>query len=342
VLGDMVPMKAHGNLSAYQIFINAFALFAQHIGKLLLPIDLNVFHVLHPISSLLEFRGVAGVFVTAAYAAAVAVVYRKNRTAFLGLVLIVIPLLPALYIPALGEASFAERYLYTPSAGFVVLLAASFAWLHEKLPRYGIPITLFTIALIVLYSVQTVRRNTVWKDDLTLFSDTVRKSPEGELPNGMFGVALMNVGRFNEAIEQLRKTLKLHPNSVNTYYNLGRALMKKGLPAEAIPALEKALTFTPDDPDARRNLAYSYLQLGMTDKAFEQFRILAESKVASPEAHLDFGVMLRQQGKTDDAIESYRKALALDPSYAKAHFNLGNAMRICDRRTGPSRGMKPP
>ena len=323
-LGGFSPVKSHGELGTYGYIINVFPLFAQHIGKLLFPTDLNAFHVLHPVRSLLEFKGVVGVFVAAAYAAATVVAYRKSRIAFLGLVLVAVPLLPALYIPALGEASFAERYLYLPSVGFVLLLAASFARSREKMPRYGLAITVFAMALAALYSIQTVGRNPVWKDDLTLFTDTVRKSPDGELPNGMLGIALMGAGRFDEAIVQFRKTLKLNPDSANAYYNLGLTLAKKGLPAEAIPEFQKALSLAPNDPDARRYLANSYARVGMTDKAIEQFRILVSIKTDSPEAYLDFGVALRRQGLTKEAIESYRKALAIDPEYAEAHFNLGN------------------
>ena len=324
-LGGFSPVKSHADLGTYGYVINVFPLFAQHIGKLLLPIKLNAFHVLHPVRSLVEFKGIVGLVVVAAFAAATVVAFRKSRIAFIGLVLVVVPLLPALYIPALGESVFAERYLYLPSVGFVILLAASFAWVREKMPRTGLAITVFAVSLALLYSVQTVRRNPVWKDDLTLFSDTVRKSPDGELPNGMLGIALMDAGRFDEAIGQFRKTIKLNPDSANAYYNLGLTFVKKGLPEEAIPEFEKALTLTPNDPDARRYLAKSYLSVGKTEKTIEQFRILLASKGASPEAYLDFGVALRQQGKTNEAVESYQKALAMDPEYAEAHFNLGNA-----------------
>jgi len=324
-LGGFSPVKSHGDLGTYGYIINVLPLFAQHIGKLLLPVDLNAFHVLHPVRSLLEFKGIVGIVVAAAFASATVVAYRRNRVAFIGLVLVVVPLLPALYIPALGEASFAERYLYLPSVGFVLLLAALFAWSREKMPRSGLAVTLLSISLAVLYSLQTVGRNPVWMDDLTLFTDTVRKSPDGELPNGMLGIALMGAGRFDDAIGQFRRTLALNPDSANAHYNLGLTYVKKGLPAEAIPEFQKALTLTPSDPDARRYLANSYLKVGMIDKAIEQFRILVASKGASPEAYLDFGVALRQQGKTNEAIESYRKALAMDPLYAAAQFNLGNA-----------------
>ena len=322
-LGSFSPVKVHGELAPYQLVINIFPLFVAYLQKLLLPVDLNAFHVLHPIASLLELKGIIALIVTAAYAAITVIAYRKNRTAFLCLMLIFIPLLPVFYIPALGESAFAERYLYLPSAGFVVLLVMSLAWLQKKMAQYGLAIILGAVSLAGLYSFQTITRNPVWKDDLTLFADTVKKSPDGELPNGMLGIALMGAGRFDEAVEQFRKTLKLNPNSPNAHYNLGLTLLKKGLPAEAIPEFQKALALTPDDLDARRYLAEANAKTGMTDKTGEPYRVLEKSGQNPPATYVELGIGLAKEGRLSEAVEQYKKALAIDPDYVDAHYNLG-------------------
>ncbi|MEE9614218.1 MAG: hypothetical protein V3W31_04595, partial [Thermodesulfobacteriota bacterium] len=120
VVGGLAPVNVHAGLSAYEQFINVFPLFAQHLGKLLLPMNLNVTHTFHPISSMLEWRGILSLFAAAAFMAAVWLLMRRSPTAAFGLLLVAVPLLPALYIPALGEHAFAERYLYMPSVGFVI------------------------------------------------------------------------------------------------------------------------------------------------------------------------------------------------------------------------------
>jgi tetratricopeptide (TPR) repeat protein len=324
VLRELAPVKTHGQLGAYGYVVNVFPIFAGYLGKLLLPWNLNAFHVFHPIASLMEPQGIAGLLVAIACIAAAIFLHGKNPPAFIGLVLIAVPLLPALYLPALGEAVFAERYLYLPSAGFVILLGGTFHRLRERAPRHGTAVVLAALCLVLSYSVMAAKRNPVWKDDLTLFADTVKKSPDGELPNGMLGVALMGAGRFDEAIEQFHRTLKINPASAHAHYNLGLTLLKKDRPAEAIPEFEKAIALSPKDPDARRYLANSYAQLGKTDKAIEQLRIILSSTAELRETYLDLGVALRRQGRTEEAIESYRKALAIDAGYAEAHFNLGN------------------
>ncbi|HYA31906.1 MAG TPA: hypothetical protein VED67_04040, partial [Thermodesulfovibrionales bacterium] len=59
--------------------------------------------------------------------------YRKSRILFFSL-LVVVPLLPAFYIKAISGKPFAERYLYLPSVGYVLLLALSLSWATVKIP----------------------------------------------------------------------------------------------------------------------------------------------------------------------------------------------------------------
>lgn len=324
IIGGLAPVKAHGELSTYQYVINVFPLFGQYLGKLLFPANLNAFYTLYPIFSIGEMKGLIGLLITAAYGIITVIAYKKNQTVFFSLVLIVIPLLPALYIPGTGEASLAERYLYMPSMGFVVLLALFFTWLQGKMPRYGSGILLFVLALAGLYSLQTIGRNPTWKDNFVLFSDTVHKSPDAELPRGMLGNVLMDMGRLDEAIEQYRTTLKLHPNSDEAHRNLGVALMKKGMKKEAIEEYQKAVALAPADFEARRNLVLAYEEAGLLDEEIEQYRILLDYTPNSAETHGRLGKALAKKGMKEEAISHLTQAVALNPGYIDAHYNLGS------------------
>ena len=324
-LGSLAPVKEHRALTTYQYIVNVFPLFARYIEKLLFPIELSAFYTLQPIASVFEMKGIVSFVVTTAYLALSITAYRKNRTAFFGLALIAVPLLPVLYIPGLGEASLAERYLYLPSAGFVLLLALSLMWLREKTPRYGIVIVVCALSVAVLYSIQTIGRNPVWKDNLIFFTDTVNRSPDAELPRGMLGNALVDAGRIDEAIEQYRLLLELHPNSVEAHVNLGFALAKKGMVREAVPEYQRALAISPDNVQARYNLATSYEKLRLTDEAIEQYRLLTGLAPNSAEAYLNLGLAYTKKGLMKEAIAEYEKAVRIDPGYVEAHYNMGSA-----------------
>ena len=324
-LGSIAPLRAHANLTLYESLINVFPLFALYLEKLLLPVNLNAFYTLRPISSLMDFKGIIALAVTIAFIIIGIFAYRKNKTAFFGLALIIAPLLPALYIPALGESPLAERYLYLPSAGFTFFIAALYMGQADKLKRYGIAVTAILILLTGAYSVQTIKRNRIWKDNLTLFSDMVAKSPDGELPQGMLGNALLDLGRLDEAIEHYRIiSMKLNPNSPQAHINLALAFMKKGLIKEAIEEYRTAVKIAPKSLLARRGLVLAYEDAGLLDEVIEQYRILRDLTPNSAETYYRLGKALSKKGLTAEAESSFLRALEINPDFIDARYNLGS------------------
>jgi len=257
VLGGFAPIKRHAQLSFYQYAINVFPLFAKYLEKLLLPINLNAFHVFHPISSIFETKGMLSFGVTASFFILTFIALKKNKVAFFCLSLMTIPLLPVLYIPAVGDNTFAERYLYLPSVGFVILLALFLVSIKSKLRR-GASILVVVFLLLGVYATVTVSRNRDWKDDYTLFTDTVKKSPDAAIPRNILGHILSEKGWLDEGMQQYRIALALNPNLVEAHNNLGNAYYKKGLLDYAIREYQIALFLNPNDRDALYNLSVVY------------------------------------------------------------------------------------
>jgi len=324
-LGGFAPEKRYAYLSTYQYAINVFPLFAQYVGKLLVPMNLNAFYVFHPVSSLFGTKGITGVAVTAAFVAFAMLSLRKNRLVFFSILLIAVPLVPALYIPALGENTFAERYLYLPSVGFVILAGMLLDRTKAEVVS-GLPIV--AAALLItggLYSVGTVHRNTLWKDNYVLFSDTVKKSPDAAVIRNHLGNALVEQDRFDEAIEQYRISIKLRPDYWKAYSNLGAAYGEKGLLEEAVEQLEIAVRLNPhQQSEARGNLETAYKFLESGNNALEQLENIVRAAPASPSAHYHLGNAYARKGLMKKAIEEYQGALKLNPYLIDAHYNLGN------------------
>jgi spermidine synthase len=67
--------------------------------------------------------------------------------------------------------------------------------------------------------------------------------------------ALLESGRFADAVEQFHAVLQLAPESVQAHNNLGVALASLGRLDDAIEQFQQALTLDPAFEDARRNLA---------------------------------------------------------------------------------------
>jgi tetratricopeptide (TPR) repeat protein len=327
-LGDFAPRQRHAELNEYEYLINIFPLFAEYLVKLVLPINLNVHHVLHPVFSFFELKTIASFAVSVTFLFFWYRSLKKNSIAFLALSIIILPLLPTLYIPALGENSFAERYLYLPSVGFVMLLAMFFTRVMKSGQKGSTVVMACFLLLTCLYSAGTVTRNTVWKDDIRLWSDAVRKEPDGATPHNSLGVAFYRKGLYDKAISQYLIAQKLEPGRSGTYNYLGITYMAKGMNERAITYFRKSLDLDPNMLDAHNNLGIAYGSTGQWAKAIEHFKAAVALAPDFADLHHNLGVTYLNTGMVDQAIEQFREALKLAPDAVKTHRNLARAYRM--------------
>lgn len=263
-LSGVIPLKAGhvADLSSFQLLLNVPPLIVKYIGKLILPVSLNFDYVFDPVYSIAEPRAFISVIITVAIVIIIWRLWRPWPRLSFALLFIFIPLLPALYIPALGINTFTERYLYIPSVGFaffVVLMVnkgveffGSKGYSLKVVPVAAV--ALFSIIIIALYSYGTVKRGAVWKDAYTLWGDTVEKSPASRIARNNYAIELIKRGILDEALFHLEEAVRIDPTSALTHNNLGAIYARKGMLPEAVSSFQRALELSPHDRDAKRNL----------------------------------------------------------------------------------------
>ena len=129
----------------------------------------------------------------------------------------------------------------------------------------------------------------------------------------LLGATSMSMGRWPEAIEQLRAALTLAPQDVAVLDNLGIALAQSGRHAEAIAAFEQALKI-----DANHGATYDHLgtvlgQIGRLDEAVANFQTACRLMPDNAEAHFKLGVTFEKLGRFTAAAGSFRRALECAP-----------------------------
>ena len=105
-------------------------------------------------------------------------------------------------------------------------------------------ITIFG-AIILLLSAGTYSRNKLWTDEIGLWTDCVKKSPNKARPYVDLGVAYFNAGIYDESLEITQKALQIDPKFGEAYYNLGLVYQKIGDLNKAIAVEKKALEVDP-------------------------------------------------------------------------------------------------
>jgi tetratricopeptide (TPR) repeat protein len=275
-LGSFVPEKKDLQFTLFEYILNIFSLFSQCLGKLILPIQLNFYHIFHPISSPLTLKAIIALLTVLVFIWVMIREFKKSWVVFIGMLFIIIPLIPTFYIPALAHGlknAFAERYLYLPSFGFALLSALLFTWVQFKKQNQAKAFSVIVVSLICLYSIGTISRNDVWKDNYSIWLDTVRKSPDGDVPHGSLGYALIEKGRIDEAIPELQIALSLNPEFAEAHNNLGIAYRDKGLFGEALEEFSAAFWLNPADPLFSRNLKETYEMQRLFNEAKTRNRI---------------------------------------------------------------------
>jgi tetratricopeptide (TPR) repeat protein len=83
----------------------------------------------------------------------------------------------------------------------------------------------------------------------------VRARSVASLHNNL-GLLLLQVGREDEAVEQFRTAVRIHPRSLNAHLNLGNYAMAHHRYGDAVAEYEKALALSPN-PGLEQRLAFA-------------------------------------------------------------------------------------
>jgi protein O-mannosyl-transferase len=158
------------------------------------------------------------------------------------------------------------------------------------------------------------------------YQEATRLAPGYALAHNNLGLALSKKGQTDEAIRQYQEALRLQPGYAEAHNNLGVALEKKGQTGEAIREYQEAIRLTPGYALAHNNLGNALDKAGQTDEAIRQYQEALRLHPDYAEAHGNLGVALDEKGETDEAIHQYQEAIRLAPGYALAHSNLGVAL----------------
>lgn len=160
--------------------------------------------------------------------------YRRTLVAYLLLTAFCL-VSPAFILPLLKITwtPVAERYAYIASAPFIIAISLLFVRFLQ--PRFSTRVVTISVALLLgAAGVVTAQRNIVWQDNLTLFEDTVKKSPNFSAAKNELAIALKEHGRNEEAdaILLANSGNDFQPsllNKVRVYFNQGKLLYARKL-----------------------------------------------------------------------------------------------------------------
>jgi tetratricopeptide (TPR) repeat protein len=278
-----------------------------YAGKLVWPADLTIcyprwqINVWNPV----QYIPIVGCLMVAV----LAWVWRKKirRDVVAGVVFFVAALSPLLGFVIEGAFHYtyvADHYQYNATIGLMAVFAAAIRRSFGK-TGFWMPVQ---VALLLVLGCLTWQQCAPYHDRESLWRDNVTKNPDSWMGHLNLGLELFKRGQLDDALEQFRSAVLLHPNGDDEQANLGTALMEKGFYTEAIQHLETALALNPHYLAAQNSVALAYSRLGDDDQAVAHFRKALEIEPNAFGVMMNLGSTLQHQGKLDEAAENYRLA----------------------------------
>ncbi|MFA4829377.1 MAG: tetratricopeptide repeat protein [Thermodesulfovibrionales bacterium] len=319
----------------WSYLLTQFRVIVTYIRLLVLPINQNLdynYPIYHSFFNPEVFLSL--LFLLLIFALGIYLLYAKRYTLYasrflsFGIFWFFITLSVESSIIPIRDVIFEHR-LYLPSIGIIIIFVSLTFYIFQAMiqnPKRSLAACcLLLAAAVVVFSIVTYERNIVWKDEVSLWADTVKKNPYKARGHNVLGNAYYNKGLQDMAVEEYQIALRINPNYIEAYYNLGNAYKDKGLTDMAIEYYQIALRINPNYAEAHSNLGVAYKDNGLQDMAIEHYQIALRINPEIIEAYNNLGVAYKAKGLTDMAIEYYQIALRINPDNVDAHINMANA-----------------
>ncbi|XP_067372894.1 protein O-mannosyl-transferase TMTC4 isoform X2 [Channa argus] len=247
---------------------------------------------------------------------------QKRRTLTLGLVLLVVPFLPASNIFFRVGFVIAERVLYLSSAGYCLLLAYSLGHCCCRWTRFRKLLCVSVVALLCVCVARCALRSHQWRAEQTLFTSALSVCPLNAKVHYNVGKNLADRGNSTAAIGYYREAVRLHPTYVHAMNNLGNILKERNELIEAEKLLSKAVSIQPDFAAAWMNLGIVQNSLQKFEEAEQSYWNAIRFRKKYPDCYYNLGRLYADQNRHVDALNAWRNATMLKPDHSLAWNNM--------------------
>jgi tetratricopeptide (TPR) repeat protein len=215
-------------------------------------------------------------------------------------------LLPVIGIVQVGAQAAADRYMYLPILGPLMLLGAISIKAWEAPGTVRCLAAALAAALVIAMSFLTLRQIPLWKDSVTLWTYVIEKEPGAYNAHNNLGTEYLSRGLIDRAIEEYESAVKLYPGFSMAHYNLGNAYRKKGNMSAAKKAWEKAVEIRPGYSPALNQLGNVALLSHSLLEARGYFDAAVRADPANAKAHYNLAFTLEKLNETDSALKHYQ------------------------------------
>ncbi len=235
-----------------------------------------------------------------------------------------------------------ERFVYVSSLGFAIAVAYFLLFVLPKLlqnRKMAKQLILgLSITATLLYSIKTISRNKVWKDNLTLATNDAKISIRGAKSNVMAGGLMseeaakernpqVKAEMLKESIGYLKNAVEIYPEYIDALLLMGNAQWEYTKRASyAFPYYQRILNINNQHQNTWQNLFIVLEQEKDVDYRIKAYRQLLNYAYQQDKIYLNLGRAYgREKQDLSSSIQMMEKGLEIAPNNYDLLTNLGTA-----------------
>ncbi|HEY1763986.1 MAG TPA: tetratricopeptide repeat protein [Opitutaceae bacterium] len=164
-----------------------------------------------------------------------------------------------------------------------------------------------------------------------LYGSVLRETPLDFRALHLGGAAAYQLEQMDLAASLFQRAIRVKPDSGPTLVCLGLALAELGRTQEAEENLKAGLALDARNPEAWLNLGGFLLTTGRNQEGMSCYRQALKLKPGYPAAFAGLGEALKAEGQAAQAIAHYSMALKLDPRNAVSRLGLIQTLQSVNR-----------
>ena len=308
-------------------FKNSIFSYVAYLGKAIWPVRLAPYYP-HPENTLSWTM----VFLAGLLLAGISVIVwqlrRQRKYLLMGWLWYLGTMLPMIGFVQTGRQGMADRFMHIPMMGLLLAVVWLIGdWAAEKNWQKEITVAIFLLAAVPFAAV-TIKQIGYWRDSYTLFGHTLEVTRNNGLIENDFGVALVERGEPEAAVQHFAAAERFSPDLASPHYNLAIFLQKQNRLEDAEREYRAALALSSDQMEivqAHNNLGILYLIERKYAQALPELSAAIAIDANEQNSYIGRGMVEMEMMNADAAIADFTKAAQIAPS-PLALYRLGQAL----------------
>ncbi|HEY6231680.1 MAG TPA: tetratricopeptide repeat protein [Pyrinomonadaceae bacterium] len=141
-----------------------------------------------------------------------------------------------------------------------------------------------------------------------------------------WGLALEKKGDYQGALAKYREAIAADSKAALAYNNWGSILLEQNQDDEAIAKFQKSIELDPELTLPYKNLARALLKNQKKKEAVQKYETALAINPKAADVFVAWGDLLQDEGDYEGAIERFKKAIDIYPNYSLAYNDWGWAL----------------